>query len=475
MKKVCAVFAFICLSFALFADISSIQMLKSWNSLSEYEKWFCLLSEPLMEQNQLSITTVNPEKFIPAGKRSVSQSLLEDWWDLFSRGDVLILVEDYRLRKLGHSVTYNNLKEKLNQIAQKSVQAAVEEVAIKDCLPSYMIVRSYYVAEMQNLLGEYNLLAWDYGRVLSILRWSIAVGWIPETEALELAKPFIDELINAYDSWEDYAVHYALGRVFYAVSDGNDYNEYLNTCLNCIKKYDIAVSENDKDKVFSYHDTKFPGKNRNNNRILTYKDAVYKPSKEASNWMWVVRAENSTNGISKSETASLMSFFKKKKNIPAAASNLAILQVSGEKVSYKTASNAFEEAALAFENVENKSDLYYMFYIRYAFIAYRLNDLKKMEFAISKFKDGTFEAADFQYICCIYYTEKAKVAGYNKKYEDAVEYAKSALFCLKQGNSLKFMGLFSKDVMNNAEENLNNMIDKYRYELRQIEKQNQSA
>ena len=98
-----------------------------------------------------------------------------------------------------------------------------------------------------------------------------------------------------------------------------------------------------------------------------------------------------------------------------------------------------------------------------------------MEFAISKFKDGAFEAADLQYIYCIYYTEKAKTAGYNKKYEEAIEYAESALLCLKQGNSLKFMGLFNKDVVKDSEENLNNMIDKYRHELRKIKQQHRSA
>lgn len=474
MKKNCAVFAFICLSFALFAD-ASIQMLKSWNNLSEDEKWFCLLSEPLMEQNSLSIATVNPENYVPVGKKSVSQQILENSWGLYSRGDVLILLEDYRLRRLGHSVTYNKLKERLNQTKQKSVQAAVEELAIKECLQSYEIVRLYFVSEMQDILGEYGLLAWDYGRMLSILRWSIAAGWIPEAEALELAKPFIDELINAYDSWEDYAVHYAFGRVFYAVSDGKDYKSYLDTVLAFIKKYDVTVSEKDKDKVFSYHGTIFPGKNRNNNRILTYKDAVYKPSKETVNWISVVKAENSNDGLTKSEISSLMSFLKKKKNIPAAASDLALLQVSGENVPYKTASKAFEEAALTFENVENPSDLYFMFYIKYAFVAYHLNDLKKMEFAISKFKDGAFEAADLQYIYCIYYTEKAKTAGYNKKYEEAIEYAESALLCLKQGNSLKFMGLFNKDVVKDSEENLNNMIEKYRHELRKIKQQHRSA
>ena len=116
-----------------------------------------------------------------------------------------------------------------------------------------------------------------------------------------------------------------------------------------------------------------------------------------------------------------------------------------------------------------------MFYIKYAIVAYLCNDIKKMDFAISKFNKETFEVADLQYVYCIYYTEKAKSAGYNKKYEEAVEYAKSALFCLKQGHSLRFLGLFNKEIIKNSEENLNNMIDNYRYELRQIEQQHRSA
>ncbi len=473
MKKLGLVLIFICFGIALFADASS-QMLEAWNNLSEDEKWFCLLSEPLMEQNSLSITSVNPEKYIPIGKKSVSQQILENSWELYSRGDVLILIEDYRLRKLGHSVTYDKLKERLNQTTQKSVQAAVEEIAIKDCMEFYLIVRSYFVAEMQNLLGEYGLLAWDYGRVLSILRWSIATGWFTEAEALELAKPFIDELINVYDSWEDYAVHYAFGRIFYAISDGKDYNAYLKEVLDCIKKYDIAVSEKDKGRVFSYHGTKFPGKKRNNNPILTYKDAVYKPSKEAANWILTMKEINN-KGSTATDAAKFAFFIPKKKNIPAAAYLMAIVYTNDDKIPMKKIAKAFEDAVPAFENVENPSDLYFMFYIKYAIVAYLCNDIKKMDFAIPKFNKGTFEAADLQYVYCIYYTEKAKSAGYNKKYEEAVEYAKSALFCLKQGHSLRFLGLFNKEIIKNSEENLNNMIDNYRYELRQIEQQHRSA
>lgn len=474
MKKIGVVCVFIFLSFALFADASSV-MLESWNKLSEDEKWFCLLSEPLIETNQLSITTLNPEKFIPAGKRSISQQLLEDSWDLYSREDVLAIANDYRFKQIGPAVRFNELREKLNQTTQKSVQAAIEEIAIKNCLESYVIARLYFVAEKQDILGEYGLLAWDYGRILSVLRRSIAAGWLSEVEALEVAKPFIDELLNAYDSWEDYAVHYSLGSVFYAISEGIYYNDSLNLVLDSVKKYDIAVSEDKKGKVFTFHGIKFPGKNRNNNRILTYNDAVYKPSKEAASWILVAKVEKKPNDATKTETTAVNSFLKKKKNIPAAAYRLALLQTNGKNFVLKTASKAFEEALPAFENVENPSDLYFVFYIRYAFIAYASNDIKKMDSVIPKFNKGTFEVADLQYIYCIYYTEKAKTASYNKKYEDAVEYAKSALFCLRQGNSLQYLGLFDKEILRDSEKNLNNMIEKYRYELRKIEQQHRSA
>lgn len=499
MKKVAVVFIFICFSLVLFADASS-KMLKSWSSLSEDEKWFCLLSEPLMEQNKLSITTLNPEKYIPSGKRSVSQSLLEDSWNLFSRGDVLILVEDYRLKQLGHSVTFNKLKGKLNPALQNQTKktaqnsaAVIEQFAIKECLESYVIARLYFVAEMQDVLGEHGLLAWDYGRILSILRWSIAVGWITEAEALNIAKPFIDELLNAYDSWEDYASHYALGRVFYAFSDGKDYDSYLKAVLNCIKKYDIEVSEDKIDSVFTYHGTKFPGTNRNGSRILTYNDAVFKPSKDAASWIIAVKAETKDSEISSSESRTLNNFLNQKTKIPAAAylkanlqirkkaeESIGIIESYGDNLSdkdkkaiayiyyrfYKKTLKYFDEANPSFKDVESKNELYYRFYIRYSFTAYKIDDKNKMELAISNVDEQHCNVADCQNLYCLYFSEKAKEAGDAQNYKDAIAYAESALFCLKKADSLPSWNIITKEYMQSYEKTLNRMIDEYKYNLR---------
>lgn len=447
------------MSFSLFADSSS-KMLEEWNKLSEDEQWLCLLSEPLMEQNKLSITTVNPERYVPFGSKSVSRFILGDSWNLYTKSDVLQILNDYRLKRIGHGATFNKLSEQLKQTQQNSVK----QLAIKECMESVVIARAYYVAEMQDVLGEYGLLAWDYGRMLSIIRWSIAAGWLTEKEALELAKPFIDELINAYDSWEDYAVHYALGRVFYAFSDGKDYNVYLNSIINCIKKYDIEVSEDQKDKVFTYHNTKFPAKNQHNNRILTYKDAVYKPSKDAASWILAVKTEkNFIYGIDSKEQKILNNFLAENRDIPAAVYLEARLFQKDEaerlekEIEYyenKTTKSkwekmkslhhesamaildAFNKASLAFENVEVQDDLYYNFYFEYALVANEAGDLRKVDLAVSKFIEEKSDSLDCQNLFCIYYTNKAKECTSLGEYEAGIEYAKKGLACYEKGKDL---------------------------------------
>lgn len=462
MKRIAVVFMFICFSFAIFADTSS-KMLESWNRLSETEKWMCLFSEPLMEQNKLNITTVNPEMYMLGGSMGLSQSLLENWWDLHSRDDVYALIEQYKLKQSGHNVVFSNLKEKLNQIPEISI----EQIATKECMASYVISRLYFVAEMQDILGEHGLLAWDYGRILAVLRWSVAAKWISELEARIYARPFVDELLNAYDSWEDYAVHYAFGRVFYAFSVGNDYQKSFDEVLKCVKKYDIEVSESKKDKVFSCHGIKFPGKNKDGNHILKYSDAVYKPSEKAQSWMALVKIEESSKTDAKSPdfpSNKLSAFIDKNANIPAAAYLKARLIQSKELDIYsakekkgaltskesekqdamfretsKAIFKHFEQADSAFKNAETKSDLYFNFYKDYALAAYNAGDVQKLNYAVEKLDEEVCDSEEFCNIYFIYYATKAKECLSNGGNENAVEFAEKAWLARQKITSWKVL------------------------------------
>mgnify|MGYP003294625394 CR=1 FL=1 len=78
MKKLIfsLLFTFACT--AIFAIAYTAKWNEEWEKLTEEEQWFCLLSEPLTERNALSIISVNPEPFVPEGKQSHSQGILEN-------------------------------------------------------------------------------------------------------------------------------------------------------------------------------------------------------------------------------------------------------------------------------------------------------------------------------------------------------------------------------------------------------------
>lgn len=513
MKKIFLSLIFLLFCFLLFAQNQKMnstlwnnlfesdprQMYESWKRLSQDERWFCLLSEPLIEMNSLSVATVNPERFIAKKSKSVSQTILENSWKIFSKDDVIQTAESFFAKKSGHGVIYEEIKAVLN----KSPELSVEQLAIMDCMDSRAISTLYFVSEIKDVLGEYGMLAWDYGRVLSILRWSIAAGWLQEAEALNIAKPFIEVLINAYDSWEDYAVHYALGRVFFAFTEDCDCQYYLNEVMDCITKYDIVVAENEK--IFTYHDTKFPGKKQNGNRILKYSDAVYKPSKDAASWNWFSKIEkNDKYEFNSSDNAAMNSFLKKNAKIPIVAGFMASLQTKKEsekllkslsayngkkateadikkikklyKNSYKKVQKFFDEATSAFDNVVNTNDTYFKFYIGYAFVSYMADDIQKMEFSMSKLDEGKCrDVLDYLCINCIYFTEKAKECVAVKNYVSGIEYATKAASYLIKGKQFRYWGIISPEFMKGYDNTLTEIHDECNRNLKLIDKYQHSA
>ena len=155
------------------------ELLKSWNKLSDDEKWFCALSEPFIKGYSLSVTTLNPEEDIATDSRAAS--ILEVLWNLHSKDDVLDFVEKYRLNQLGENVAINEAKASLCRNSKLSIN----EIAVKECLDSVALAKLYFTKETQDVLGEYGLLAWDYGHVLAALRLCISVGWLSEEEVLQ--------------------------------------------------------------------------------------------------------------------------------------------------------------------------------------------------------------------------------------------------------------------------------------------------
>ena len=66
-------------------------------------------------------------------------------------------------------------------------------------------------------------------------------------------------------------------------------------------------------------------------------------------------------------------------------------------------------------------------------------------------------------------------AASSKKYESASEYAKTALYCLKKVEQLRYFGLISNKFMQDYEEILGNLLDECRHNLQGNEVPLQSA
>ena len=515
MKKIALVLMLICFSFSLFAEDSSLsaefsmfpdldfsivthdtnksneirmfpdlecpsisdvpnELLKSWNKLSDDEKWFCALSEPFIKGYSLSVTTLNPEEDIATDSRAAS--ILEVLWNLHSKDDVLDSVEKYRLNQLGENVAINEAKASLCRNSKLSIN----EIAVKECLDSVALAKLYFTKETQDVLGEYGLLAWDYGHVLAALRLCISVGWLSEEEAVNLAKPFIDELINDYASWEDYASHYAFGDVVKSFTHGR-FDDMKRTIRHA-QEYDI---EDATDCELTFHYMKFPGKKVNNNRILTYEDAVFNPSLTVYKWI-LLAIHNTDDSVEPFEDYFLLNgFVKRNLKIPATVStwleykllksiipfaiSYAVGTFSDDDKSMKRISKKilgyYKTARVAFEKVEVKNDFYYDFYKGYALVAYEADDAKTLDFAVSFLDEEKCQNFEFQELFCANYTNNAKKSASKKNYEEAYGFAKKALACIEKIKLLLEKPENPIIDVDSYEKDLNQMLSEYRSHL----------
>ena len=253
----------------------------SWNALSEYEQYFCMLSAHLVSRNCQEVFSVNPEPVTdPFADMSESQRILERDWHCHSREGFIKMIGDFNSRKGFIAPWY----EWLCRLADYYPEETAEKISALECLAMDDTACLFYVAQMKKKLGEYGLLAWENGRALAGLRWSIGAGWLTEQEAMQYARPLIDEILDCYVSWDDFIAHYAIGRGLEMLLNcydifGNQYYVFVETL-----KYGREYESVDKAHQLTFHGIKFPAKKQNGNPVLSLNDAWYEPSDLAAEW-----------------------------------------------------------------------------------------------------------------------------------------------------------------------------------------------
>ena len=328
------------------------KMLNEWNALLEDEKWLCLLTEPFLGTFNMSTTTVNPE---PKNKGRNSRRYLENDWKLYTKQDILDLVQKYKNGEWGSRHLFIEAKA----MYEKYPDRPLDEIATKECLGVGKIIDLYYYAETKDKIGEHGLLALDAVRILGVIRWGVAVGWLTEAEAVAAAKPLMTQLLDAYDSWEDFACHCALSWYYYIMRFDYDLPAYQKGLEAERKKYDVSVKSGKKSKTNNSHDIKFPARNRHDNPILTYDDMFYNPSEDAQMWC-VIWKWDSGDSLSPSEKELFKAARKSKADIPGMAYlNIISCVNNNEDISQ------IADYIKIIDKAEYKTDLYHKAYIWY--------------------------------------------------------------------------------------------------------------
>lgn len=141
---------------------------------------------------------------------------LAKWWGVRSRAELL---ETLRwLDEDGHRREFNALARVLSQASATQLDAIQTRCSADPTLSNRVeLIRKY-----QKELGAKGILAWDYGRYVSLCGWGYIVGFLTEDEAWRKIMPVAGFLQDTFDSWDDLGRSYVIGREFWSFEKSNE-------------------------------------------------------------------------------------------------------------------------------------------------------------------------------------------------------------------------------------------------------------
>ncbi len=158
--------------------------------------------------------------------------ILSSSWDIENRKDLLETLEG--LDEKGHSRSLEEILEFLDAAPEGDLL----EYAVQNEDDPGKISRILFTAQIKNMPGlrERTLRAWDWGRSISLCRWGYSAHYLTGDEAWERVLLYRTKILSYYNSWEDFTVNYALGRMFWS-SYSSDKDEYLDKANEVFRAY----------------------------------------------------------------------------------------------------------------------------------------------------------------------------------------------------------------------------------------------
>lgn len=91
-----------------------------------------------------------------------------------------------------------------------------EEVALSEGLSEKQINYFNFLRLNSEILNKPSILAWDLGRMTSLIRWGYQAGYLEKEEAWNMMLYFGGSIQKQFSSWEEYMESYAKGRIYWA-------------------------------------------------------------------------------------------------------------------------------------------------------------------------------------------------------------------------------------------------------------------
>ena len=245
--------------FVIFFALNAFSLDSSFAKMKEQDKIFCMLSCNSIELNNASSDELNPFK----NEQNLALKILAENFEIYTYFDLINRIE--LLSNINNDTFSIFYKLQIEQPTESMISSAVQNGICFDNLCQYL-----YIPLIQDKLGSTQIMAWNYGNALEILRWGIGAELINEKEAKELALPFTKEILNSFASYEDFACHYLLGASFQYCKNYNAMTE------NISKKYNAFVSFIEKYQK-NFPKRMFKGNyfiKKQKNQILTFKEIL---------------------------------------------------------------------------------------------------------------------------------------------------------------------------------------------------------
>ena len=178
-------------------------------ALSDAQRWALALTEIMTEVNHASHDTLNFSKLTKRNKKGYEQMLIRDW-GVHNREELLETIT--HVEHSGHAQALKIIQDRINKTKYFSLFALMNDDELSE---RYY---NYYKFTLANwdIFKDRTIIAWDYGRCISLCRWGYDCGYLTEQEAWEKIFYYAKLIQPLYSNWEDYGFDYYMGRLFWA-------------------------------------------------------------------------------------------------------------------------------------------------------------------------------------------------------------------------------------------------------------------